>query len=213
MLNHPRRRIVGALSVLAMCLAMAFIPTLFAQRVAPKRQQGETLKTLTLSGKGGARRLPTPRTGTRPRSLTPAQKVELFRGRTPKQHFTLTPDKPIFSDKAGLFYEGANLFASQEKPGYYEVEFEEETGCSYQRLGFYFHATAGKLYALDFSVYTQGEATYTVENRWTEATQTTPVEHGTTHITAYVTAEDDYLTYYLSCSSEWSFFSLEVTEL
>jgi hypothetical protein len=52
MLNHPRRRVVVALSVLAMSMGMAFIPTLLAQRVTQK-QQGEPLRTLTLSGKVG----------------------------------------------------------------------------------------------------------------------------------------------------------------
>lgn len=223
MLKHSPRRIV-AFSLLAISLEMAFIPPLFAQRVA-QRQQDAPLKTLTLSGKGGTPRSATPQAGSRPRPLTRTQKLALFKGKTPIKSFTLTSARPVIPDKAGLdFMLSQDVISYVFPEGQSRADFKgaDDTVSEYwymtphPYLSLWFRAKAGQLYAIDFSVSSnsQDDGTFTIYNPKSRVTQIMPAEGSEQHITAYVTAEqDDWLYYYLSCSKSWTFYSVEVTEL
>lgn len=209
MLNHPRHRVDVALSVLAMVLGVAFIPTLLAQRVAPTPQDAP-LRTLTLDGKGGTPMIANTQAGSQPRPITRAQRLTLFKGRTPIESFTLTPKQPTFSDKAGIYFVSPSLVM----PNLFSFSYAAFGGGSTGRVYFYFKAKVGKHYALDFSVRSISEGTFTVTNPFSEDTLTTPAGVAQAkHITAYVIAGSESLEYYLMCSSQWEFFSVEVTEL
>lgn len=229
MSNHPGRRLVVALSVLAMIPGVVFIPTLFAQRVAPTPQDGP-LKTVTLSGKvegfnrgtdPRAGRSPYSRTGSRPQPLSEAQRAILFKGRAraATKSFTLTPRQATLSDKARIYFLNAEMVVPLEIADYAEygghVQFD---GGSTPRLVFRFKGKAGQLYALDISVghWVGANAIYTLSNTNVPgATQTIPnSDGGDLHLTAYVTPEQDgELNYELQCSRHWAFYSIEVTEL
>lgn len=226
MLNHPRRRIL-ALSVLAMMLGLAFMPTLLAQRVAPT-QQDAPLKTLTLNGKVGTKRSTDLQTGSRPRPLSRAQRDTLFKGGSgidslnssnsmktqAVKSFTLTPNQPTFSDKARIYFVDPLAVYPTASGG--DAWFD---GGSTGRLYIEFRVKAGQLYAIDISVGSHpalgANGIYTLTNFYVPgATQTIPYGSGAQHITAYVTPEQDgWLTYYLWCSKPWIFFSIEVIEL
>lgn len=218
MLNHPRRRVlVVALSMLAMSLGVVFIPTLFAQRVAPA-QQDAPLRTLTLDGKGGTPRIANPQARSQPRPLTRAQRLTLFKGKTPIESFKVNPQHPHIDNKASLsFIKPVSVFPSAGG-GPPHANFPSGSESSYLGL-FLKKMKVGQLYALDFSVYSHSEGTCTITNHYTDVTQTTPVGPvgGSSHITAYVVAEGAYehenLYYLLRCSSEWMFFEVEVTAL
>lgn len=231
MSNHLRRRFVVALSVLAMILGVVFIPTLFAQRVAPTPQDAP-LRTITLSGKvdgltnsstdpqagpqPGSRPRPL---GSRPRPLSQAQRAILFKGkaRAATKSFTLTPAQPTFSDKAKIFFVEPVAVIPEADGGAADFHGGSTPGTS-PGLGFSFNGKAGQLYALDISVGnhpTYGAGTYTLSNSSVQgATQTIPYSGGDLHITAYVTPEQSgRLRYTLQCSKPWVSFSIEVTEL
>ena len=214
MLTHPSRRVVViALSTLAMSLGMAFIPALFAQRVAQNQRRTESLKTLTLSGKGGTPSSAEPRAGSRPRPLTQAQKATLFKSRTVfnSNSFTLSPDKPVFSDKAWLTFKRPVRVDSSPDDSHAQLPGASNNTTNYVELRF--RTKVGQLYALDYSVYGQQGRTFTIFNPNSGAAQTIPAE-GTQHITAYVMAESELLVFWLVCTEGiWEFYSVEVTAL
>lgn len=218
MLKHSRRRVVIALSVLAMGLGMAFIPSLLAQRVA-QNSQDAPLRTFTLGGKVGTKRSTvTPHAGSRPGPLTRAQKMTLFKGRelAPTNSFTLFPSKPLLPDKGKLTFRNV-IIAS---PGPYVGEggnIIDEGNVWFLTEGeltLHFKANAGQVYAIDFSVWGVGTGTFTIVNIQnpgvTQSTSTT----GTQHITVYVEAEGDgWLGIRMTRSNQWEFYSVEVTRL
>jgi hypothetical protein len=214
MLNH-RCRVAVAISILALTLGMAFIPTLIAQRVSRQQPQpqGGTLKTLTLDGKRGNVKMPIPPGASRRRALTQAEKVILFKAKLPVDSFKLTPADPAVPNKANLFFINADVFSR----GGGGPPFARLASDAVSYVGLHARLKVGKLYALDFDVYSQTDQAFTVTNIGTEVTQTTPGTVGDLHITAYVMPEGPYevenLYYQLTCPSEWTFYSVEITEL
>src|SRR5687767_1021809 len=160
MSNHPRRRFVVALSVLAMMLGVAFMPPLLAQRVGPTEQDAP-LRTLTLSGKVGTNRSDDPRagrstypqTGSRPQPLSEAQRAILFKGRAraATKTFTLTPARPILADKAYLVFVEPQSVIPRAEGGDAHFHGGSTPGSS-PGLLFSFNGKAGQLYAIDISV-------------------------------------------------------------
>lgn len=233
MSNHPRRRLVVALSVLAIMLGVAFMPTLLAQRVA-QTQQDLPLKTVTLSGKVGTKQVgpnrsndPRPsrstysRTGSRPQPLSAAQRAILFKGRAraATKTFKLTPARPIFADKAYIVFVEPQAVIPEPDGGDAYFGGGSTPGSS-PGLFFGFEGKAGQLYAIDISVFNNphpafgANGIYTLTNSNDDVTQTIPYSSGDQHITAYVTPEQNgRLSYSLQCSRWWTFYSIEVTEL
>ena len=220
MLNHSRRRIVVALSVSAMILGVAFIPTLLAQRVT-QTQRDAPLRTLTLDGKVGNRRTPSPPAGPPPRPLTQAQKLILFKGRIPVaiHSFRLSPDKPTIPNKGALEFKQPIKVHPHTLPHPYSgdtvscAEFSGDNTDS--NLLILFKATGGQLYALDIDAFSWTQpGTFTIRNDASMATQTVTVVSTNDRITAYVRADQDgWLRYTLFCSRNWRFNSVEVTAL
>ena len=212
MLTHPSRRVaVIALSTLAMSLGMAFTPALFAQRVAENQRRTESLKTLTLSGKGGTSTNAEPRGGSRPGPLTQVQKEILYKGATVRNSFTLSPNKPVILNKAWLKFKNAEMVDSSWLTNFATLPGARNNTTNYIELSF--KAKVGRLYVLDFNVFGLEGGTFTVFNPHSDSAQTIPTE-GFQHVTAYVMAEGEWLHFRLSCTGEtWTFFSVEVTPL
>jgi len=198
MLNHHCRRFVGALAALAICFVVAFIPTV-AQRNA-QRQPDASLKTLTLDGKGGTKR--SAKVQAQRPQLTAAQRVTLLKGRVPKLSVRLSTREP-FNSHADLMF---------KNPDEVSAFFDTTSLPSSGKVEVRFNAKWGHLYLLVFYVHPTPDATFTITNTHNGVAQTmsTPALG---LIPAYVSAESDRLTYSLTCSKNWMFYSVEVTEL
>ena len=207
MLTHPSRRVaVTTLSTLAISLGVAFIPTLSAQQ-----RRTEPLKTLTLSGKGGAASPIEPRGGSRPEPLSQVQKEILYKGATVRNSFTLSPNKPVILNKAWLNFKNAEMVDSSWMNNYASFPGARNNTTNYVELSF--RAKVGRLYVLDFYVAAMEGETFTVFNPNSNSAQTVPTEWFQ-HVTAYVMAEGLELHFRLSCTGDdWTFYSVEVTPL
>lgn len=210
MLTNPSRRIaVIALSTLAMSLGMAFISALFAQPVAQNQRRADSLKTVTLSGKGGKPSDAEPRGGSRPEPLTQVQKEILYKGATVRNSFTLSLDKPAIPDKAWLILKNAETVDFSANP-YARIRGARNNTTNYVELRF--PGKVGQLYVLDFSVGAEQGGTFTIYNVYSDTSQSVPT--GTQHVTAYFMSEGGNHIFRLSCTRNlWSFHSVEVTPL
>jgi len=224
MSNRPLRKVLVALSVMVTSLALTFISSPAQRRAEPRpqRQQTGPLKTVTLDGKGGVNRSNSPQAGSsRPRPLTQAQRFALFKGKvvatSSYNHFKLTPDKPVFADKAWLRF----VAPKDVYPKYSNVNFSGADDISTSplttpHLEISFEAQVGKVYALDFEVWAlayQTGGNFTFLNPFSNAQQLVPVEESGQHLTAYVEARAPTLLFYLGCTNSWTFYSVEVTQL
>jgi len=216
MLNHIRRQFVVVPAVLLIGLGVVFTPTLLAQRVA-RTQRIDTLKPLTLSGKGGAGPTKSPGPETRPRLLSVSERALLFKGRTPRDSFTLSVNQPMVPNKASLSFRGGWFYPNTDGMG--SILFWGPSDSPLYQCQFHFKAKVGRLYALDIMVRPRitshvNNGTFTITNVFSGDAQTIQSNgQATEHITAYISAEDTDLVYSLSYTHAWVFHSIEITEL